>query len=189
MNDNNEILTHKGKQYNFLLDTSAIIYFEKMWQQCGASIFTALNELSDVNFFVCNMVLSEFISGPNRFDPTQLTIFFDHVLNAESAMNPDMKENRFIVEEDGELKYIVLNRISPTDYAQILLCQNHPQLTLVTNDRRMLRSGAHVIPGRIIGIPALLNRLLSVYPENQRLLTLRDTADRIFDKKRAIKIT
>jgi len=120
--------------------------------------------------------------------PTRFSTFINHVLNAESAINADWKENRFLIKDNGQTKYIVLNKISPTDYAQILLCQNHPELVLVVNDRKMLRSGSQIIPERIIGIPALLNRLLDVFPENDRLKTLKNTGEYIFKKKHALGV-
>ena len=182
---NSKILANRGKKYNFLFDTSTILYFEQMWKQCGASIFVVINEIPDVNFFVCNEVLSEFISGNHGFNPTQLNIFFDHILNAESSMNRDYKENRFLINEGGEVKYIVLNKVSTTDYAQILLCQNHPELVLVANDRKLIKSGAQTVPGRVIGIPALFDRLLSLYSDNERLKVLKKTCDEMFVKKHA----
>ena len=186
MENNNKILANSGKKYNFLLDTSVILYFEKMHERCGASIFIVFDELPDVNFFVCNDVLSEFISGDHGFNPTQLNIFFDHILNAESSMDRSRKENRFLISENGEIKYIILNKISATDYAQILLCQNHSELILVANDRKLIKSGAQVISGRrVIGIPALLDRLLKLYPHNDRLKILKKTGEEMFEKKSA----
>lgn len=185
MEENNQILADTGKQQNFMLDTSAILYFQTIWKNCGASIFTVFKELPDVNFYVCNEVLSELIGGKNGFAPTQLGPFLGHILNAESSMVPGWKENRFLIQENGETKFIVLNKISSTDYAQILLCQNHSELVLVANDRRMIKSGAQVLENRMIGIPAMLKRLRSVYPNNPRLKTIQDTGDAIFEKKHA----
>ena len=186
INRNNAIITKNGKEYNFLFDTSTILYFEQIWKVCGASIFTAIAELPDVTFFVCNDVVSELMNGSHGFNPTQLNIFFDHILNAEGAMIPDHKENRFLVEEDGEVKYVVLNKISSTDYAQVMLCQNHPELTLVANDRKLIKSGAQVITGRrVFGIPALLDKLLTLHPNNERLKEIKKTGDAMFEKKHA----
>lgn len=184
--DNSRILAEKGRKYNFLFDTSTIRYFEQIWKQCGVSIFVAMSEIANVNFFVCNEVLSELINVPSGFNPTQLNIFFDHILNVESSMSRNRKENRFLINENGEVKYVVLNKISSTDYAQILLCQNHPELTLVANDRKLIKSGAQVVPDRrVIGIPSLLDKLLVLHPDNARLQELKKTADGMFIKKHA----
>lgn len=186
MDLNKEILKKNSRKYNFLFDTSSIIYLEALWKRSGASIFKALGELPDVNFFVVNDVVSELISGKNA-SPVDgvLNTFFNHILNSESSMAPNYKENKFLIEQGGEVKYIILNKISATDYAQILLCQNHLELTLVTNDRKMLKSGARVILGRrILGIPAFLNKLVELHPDNKRLASIKATAELMFIKKR-----
>ena len=91
-----------------------------------------------------------------------------------------------LIEENGEVKYIVLNNISATDYAQILICQNHKTLILVANDKKMLKSAIQVIKERrVIGIPALLNWLLVLYPDNGRLKALKETGDKLFIKRHA----
>jgi hypothetical protein len=187
MDENNKILATKGKKYNFLFDTSTIIYFQVMYEHCGASIFVAFKECSDVNFFVLNDVLSELMQGLRGVNPTQLNIFFDHILNSESSMDHNRKENRFLIEKDGEIKYVVLNNISATDYAQVLICQNHRELILVANDKKMLKSAAQIIKERrVIGIPALLDKLLVLYPSNERLKLLKKTGDELFVKRHAL---
>lgn len=186
MEDNNKTLQAQGKKYNFLFDTSAILYFQVMHQHCGASIFTVINECPEVNFFVLNDVLSELIQGQKGISPLQLNVFLNHILNSESAMDLNRKENRFLVKEDGEIKYTVLNSISATDYAQVLICQNHAQLVLVANDKKMIKSAAQVLEGRrIVGIPAFLDRLLLLYPKNERLKALKKAGDKLFVKKHA----
>ncbi|MBI2196106.1 hypothetical protein HYU45_00655 [Candidatus Daviesbacteria bacterium] len=186
MEENNKLLLSKGKKYNFLFDTSTILYFQEMHKYCGASIFKAIEECPDVTFFVLNDVLSELMQGSKAINPTQLGSFLNHILNVESSMDRSRKENRFLISEDGEIKYIVLNSISATDYAQILVCQNHPQLTLVANDKKMIKSAAQVIKGRrTLGIPSFLDRLLVLYPDNERLKVLKKTGDELFVKKHA----
>jgi hypothetical protein len=186
MDQNRKVLLTKGKKYNFLFDTSTILYFQEMYKHSGVSIFTTLQECPEVNFFVINDVLSELMQGSKGLNPTQLSSFFDHVLNAESSMDHDVKENRFLIRDGKDVKYIVLNNISATDYAQVLLCQNHGQLTLVANDKRMLKSAAQVVEGRrVVGIPAFLERLIRIYPDNKRLEALKKTGDELFNKTHA----
>lgn len=186
MDHNKQTLLTQGKKYNFLFDTSTILYFQVIHQHCGASIFAAINECPEVNFFVLNDVLSELMQGKKGINPTQLNVFMNHILNSESAMDRNRKENRFLIEEDGEIKYIVLSSISATDYAQVLICQNYTQLMLVANDKKMLKSAAQVLEGRrTLGIPAFLDRLLLLYPENERLKALKKAGDELFVKKHA----
>lgn len=186
MDQNNQTLLTQGKKYNFLFDTSTILYFQVLHEHCGASIFTAIKECAEVNFFVLNDVLSELMQGKKGINPTQLNLFMNHILNSESAMDRNRKENRFLIEEDGQKKYIVLSSISATDYAQVLVCQNHTQLVLVANDKKMLKSAAQVLEGRrTLGIPAFLDRLLLLYPHNERLKELKKAGDELFVKKHA----
>lgn len=186
MDLNNKVLLESGKKYNFLFDTSAILRFQALYEVCGVSIFKAINECKDINFFILNEVIMELMQGTKSISPTQIGGLLNHILNSESSMDRSHKENRFIINEKGQIKYIVLNKVSATDYAQILMCQNHPELTLVSNDKKMLKSAAQVIKGRrVIGIPALLDRLLILYPENERVKTLKKTGDKIFKKKHA----
>lgn len=186
MDQNNQTLLTQGKKYNFLFDTSTILYFQVLHEHCGASIFTAIKECAEVNFFVLNDVLSELMQGKKGINPTQLNLFMNHILNSESAMDRNRKENRFLIEEDGQIKYIVLSSISATDYAQVLVCQNHTQLVLVANDKKMLKSAAQVLEGRrTLGISAFLDRLLLLYPHNERLKELKKAGDELFVKKHA----
>ena len=142
--------------------------------------------MSRRQFFILTNVLSELIQGPNGISPTQLNPFFNHILAPESAMGNDKKENRFLINVKGKIKYVVLNKISVTDYAQVLVCQNHKELTLVANDKKMLKSAAQVIKERrVTGIPALLDKLLTLYPNNERLRVLKKTGDELFTKKHA----
>jgi hypothetical protein len=186
MNENNKILQLYGKKLNFLLDTSAILYFQELYRHCGASIFKAMAECQDINFFVLNYVLSELLQGPKGLNPTQLGPLINHILNSEYSSDPKRKENRFLIEVNGETRYIVLNNISTTDYAQVLACQNHKELTLVSNDVKLLKSAAQVIKERrVVGIPAMLDRILFLYPKNKRIKVLKETGDKLFAKKHA----
>lgn len=188
MENNRKILSEHAKDYNFLLDTSAIRYLQIMHSVSGASIFKVFEECPDVNFFVANVVLSELMNGPNALTPIQIGAFLNHILNSESSMMPERKENRFLVEENGEVKYVELNKISSTDYAQVLLCQNHTELILVTNDKKLIRSAAQVVKGRrVVGIPALFDKLLELYPNNERVKKLKETGEKIFSQKHAFE--
>lgn len=185
---NRNIIAEKGKKYNFLLDTSTIIYLEIIWKKCGANMLMTLEKLPDINFFVTSQVLVELMSGKKGYSTGILGDYDGHILNSEGSFVPNWKENRFLIEQDCEVRYIVLNKISDTDYSQILMCQNHLELTLVTNDRKMLKSGVQVILGRrIFGIPAFLEKLIDLYPKNKRLLVIKETADQMFIKKNPFK--
>jgi hypothetical protein len=184
--ENTKLILSTGKKYNFLFDTSTILYFQELYIAFGVNIFKVMEECPNVNFFVINHVLSELMQGKKGISPYQLRRFFNHILNSESSTSHNRKENRFLIEEKGEVKYVILNNISATDYAQVLLCQNHRELTLVANDKKMLKSAAQVIKERrVVGIPAMLDRLIHVYPNNKNLKLLKKTGDEMFIKSHA----
>jgi hypothetical protein len=132
-----------------------------------------------------NDVLSELMQGPLAINPTQLGQFLNHILNSEASMDHKRKEKRFLIEENGEVKYVVLNAVSAIDFGQILLCQNHLELIVVSNDREMIKSAAQLLHKRVMGMPAMLNKLLELYPENEILKVLQKTGEEIFSQKHA----
>ena len=183
METNSKTIASFGKKYNFLFDTSTILYFQDMFVYCGVSIFTVLKDCPKATFFITNNVLEELLRGPKRLKLNQIGFFVNHILNAELSMDRNIKENRFLIEENDEIKFIVLNKVSAIDYAQILMCQNHKELTLVSNDKKMLKSAAQVVKGRrVVGMPALLDRLLRTNPNNKKLKVLKETGDNLYRK-------
>ena len=58
----------------------------------------------------------------------------------------DHKENRIIVKIDNELYYKIGNKVSGTDYSLLVMCQNYPYLTLVTEDKRILKNARRITP-------------------------------------------
>lgn len=68
---------------------------------------------------------------------------------------------------DGKIKSYNHNKISQADQNQILLCQNHLQLVLLTTDHKLLRSAAPVLPNRIMDLQNLFELLVNT--ENPHL--------------------
>ena len=99
-------------------------------------------------------------------------------------MSHDLKENRFLIEENGQIKYIVLNKVSAQDWGQVLLCQNHPELILVSNDRKLLKSAGIILKERVIGINALIDRMIQLEPEIQEYRKLKEEALKLFELKK-----
>jgi hypothetical protein len=151
-----------------------------------------LKEFPNEYFFVSNEVVVEIENRPRKF---KFGYFINHILNSPISMDSNWKENRFLVKENGETRYITLNKVSNVDYGQISLAQNHPELTLVSNDRKLLKSAAHIIPGRVLGMPILIERLCDKYPDNKPLKSIKKTLGQTHElkssldksKKRSIK--
>lgn len=167
---------NSGKKI-FIIDSSAFCRFEEIQIACGKNILSIMKASSKYTFVILNTVLVELMNGPRSLD---LNFFMNNIVNSEISMDPKWKENRFIIEEDGEIRYVVLNKISAVDYGQISLCQNHPEFSLVTNDEKMLKSASRIIPGRIFGPAGLLDRLLEFDPNNTDIKLIQLTALKIF---------
>ena len=87
-----------------------------------------------------------------------------HIINNPSAIvnNPD-KENRFIKKENNEISVVIGNNISSEDYSTIVLCQHNPDFILVTNDKKMLKSGKLVLQDyQLLNYDNFINELRKV---------------------------
>ena len=172
----------KGKKLH-LFDSSVFVRSEEIFKVSGVDFIDSFQLLEEEYFFVSNEALMELSNGPRRVN---FKSFLNHILNVEGGMDKKWKENRFIIEKDGRLGYIVLNKISSIDYLQVLLCQNHPTLTLVSSDRKLLKSAAQIIPGRVLGFPVLVERLTNKYPKNKDIKVINETIKNIYEMKNAL---
>ena len=99
-----------------------------------------------------------------------LELFGSHIINSEFSMKSGYKENKFIYEDNGELRYIVLNKISGNDYAQIHLCQQHKILNIVSNDQKLIKSAKCMLGENRAGGPADLVKFMKyLHPEIKAL--------------------
>ncbi len=172
-----------GDKFLYLLDSSAYIRLEELSQMTNCNFLEMLHTLSKNSyFFLTNEVVVELMNGPRI---CAIETYLEHVINAEVSMDKSWKENRFIIEESGQLKYLILNRISSTDYGQIHLCQNHRKLNLVSNDRKMLKSAKTIIEDRCLGIDKLLDELLK---RETLLVETINTVKQALEKNYAKKI-
>lgn len=176
---------HKDKKV-YLFDTGVFARSEEIASVCGSDFIEIFSKLPEEYFFVTNEVLLELMNGPRTILPG---FFMKHILNAEGAMDRTLKENRFIIEKDGNLSYIVLNKVSSVDYSQILLCQNHKELILVSNDRKLLKSAAQILPDRVIGFPTLIINLSQKYPSNKPLMYVRKVIDEHYELKNIFRLS
>lgn len=181
---NKNLIQKHSSKIIFLIDSSAYCFIEEIEQICGFNVLEIIHNSKRAHFFITNEVFVELMNGPRKLDPA---IYINHLLNVESSMDSDWKENRFLIEENGAIKYVVLNKISSVDYGQILLCQNHPELILVTNDRKILRSSAQIIPGRIYGTPRLVERMLELESTQSSLKIIQATIKSHYEMKSPFK--
>lgn len=177
-NNRDRIEKYAGKTI-YLFDTGVFARSEEIQKFCGINFVDVFKKLPNEHFFISNEVLCEISNSRNlNYD-----YFLNHLLNAEGSMDPNWKENRFLFEENGEIKIVVLNKVSRTDYMQVLLCQNHEELILVSNDRKLLKSAVQVIPGQVLGVPVLVERLRRKYSDIKELEMIGNTLKQIYKLK------
>ncbi len=160
---NEEILNEDRSEYLFLIDSSALLNFFKVDREIGLPILGLIEYSQYTNFYITNEV---FLEMSQKEGILNLELFGQHIINSEFSFAPEYKENKFLVEENGELRYIILNKISGTDYGQIHFCQQHKKINLVSNDRKLIKSAKSVIGEKRAGGPAdLVKLLMKLHPE------------------------
>jgi len=131
----------------YLLDTNIIL---TIWEQ-GLDILDIIEENSFVDFKITNDCVVEscpYTEDINEYfrNPKILQLLDHMISNDVSSGVEGIKLNRFIIKKDNKIYSIVGNKISPIDYSLIVMCQNYPYLTLVTDDKRILKSAQKIIP-------------------------------------------
>lgn len=160
---NKQLLSRFQSRPLYLFDNSIFGVSEHIARQIKINFVELFEEVKPETFFVSNEVMAELMNGPRNVN---YGFFHGRVLNVEGSFDRARRENRFVVKEDGEFKVITLNKISSTDYNQILLCQNHPELVLVSNDRKLLKSAASIVPLQVLGLYNILKQISSDFPVN-----------------------
>jgi len=166
----------KGKTI-FLFDSSTFCRYEELFLYSGINFFEVLGKLDRIIFLLTNEVIVELMNGPRKLHPKFL---LDHIINVEGSMDHSLKENRFLYEKKGKLHYMVLNKVSAVDWNQVLLCQNHSDLVLVTNDRKLLKSSKVILGDRSFGAASLIYKLLEMYPDDTDLQSLEIKSKELF---------
>ena len=180
---NDKVILELVSKEIFLLDSSAIIRFEEIFRISSINVFEEVLESSRVHYLVSNDVFRELLNGPRYIDLMKL--FSDRVINSEQSTNGE-KENRFLIEKDGQVYFTELNKISMTDYGQILLCQNHSELILVANDQKMMKSAGALIGDRVVDINKFLNSLIIAHKDNKNLKQASKVIEKHYKSKRII---
>lgn len=170
----------KGKTI-FLFDSSTFCRYEELSLYSGINFFEVVGKLDRIVFLLTNEVIVELMNGPRKLHPKFL---LDHIINVEGSMDHSLKENRFLYEKEGKLHYLVLNKVSAVDWNQVMLCQNHSDLILVTNDKKLLKSSKVILGDRSFGAASLLYKLMEMYPNDADLRTLEIKSKELFQHGR-----
>jgi predicted nucleic acid-binding protein len=167
MEDNDATLAASQGELILLIDSSAYEEIRRLANETG---YHALNFIirryPKIDFFFSADVFRELNAravSPNVFNMA------NRALQAEGAsIDPRSKVDLGLYNAtDGTIKSYKHNKISQVDQSQILLCQNHLELVLLTTDHKLLRSAAPVLPNRIMDLQNLFELLVNT--ENPHL--------------------
>ena len=153
----------------FLLDSSAFLIFERWGNILGFNLLQKIQDSQKYHFFITNEVFVELHQKPPGRYRDEL---WKDILNAEGSMSRDVKFSSFPIDINGETFAIVINAISAEDFNQIWLCSNHTELTLISNDRKLLKAVATVLGGRAVGPSVFIKKFIKDYPEDTDLKKL-----------------
>jgi hypothetical protein len=167
MDHNDKVLAASKGDLILLIDSSAYGEIQRLANETGYHALNfIINRYPKIDFFFSADVFQELNArglSPNAPNIAQ------RALQAEgSSIDPKSKVNIGLYNStDGQIKSYTHNKISHADQSQILLCQNHLQLVLLTTDHKLLRSAAPVLPQRIMDLQNLFELLVNT--ENPHL--------------------
>jgi hypothetical protein len=164
MDENDRRINERGGELNLLIDSSVYHELNRIESEIGIHPLDLIQNYPKVKFFFTHSMINENIRGRMGFNEESAWMF-NHSLQDEGSFNG--KESRFLYNDvNGQTRVITLNNISPEDYSQILIAQNHEKLVLVTNDHKMLKSAGALLSGRLMDLPNMLD-LFSESPDPQ----------------------
>lgn len=171
MEQNDKILAASPAELILLIDSSAFIGMRNIAAAKGAHPINLLNRYPKIDYFFSNSVANEFARGKEGFSPDTFNMIKKSLQDEAVSLDDKAKDNRHLYEaKDGKVKVAELTKISAVDYGQILLCQNHKQLVLLTNDHNMLKNAAALLDRRVMDVQNLLELMSETPdPELQRI--------------------
>ncbi len=176
---NKNVIFTMGSEFIFLIDSCTYSDIQLFVRHTGIDLLREIESLDSFDFLISNNALMEVMNGPDNVD---IDFLLNHIINAEGAGSG--KDNRFIVDSNGTPSVVELRMVSQSDMNMILLCQNHPELRLVTNDIGLLRNGQQLLgPNRVFGLPVLIEHLLKSEPDRQSLRNAKEKLTDIWELK------
>lgn len=140
----------------YLLDGNIVDIFEYVLNHTRVDLFEEIEKQEGYTFMFTSGVAAELMNRPGSID---MNIIKHHIINT-SGSSSSKKENRFIIEEDGESRVAFGNMVSIVDWEMVLLCQENKRLMLVTNDYGLTKNALRAIgENRTKTIYSLLNEL------------------------------
>jgi hypothetical protein len=167
MEHNDRVLAASRGELILLIDSSAYGEIQRIANETEYHALNfIINRYPKIDFFFSADVFREL--NARGISPNAPNIASRALRTEGMSIDPSSKVNLGLYNStDGQIKSYGHNKISQADQNQILLCQNHLELTLLTNDHRLLRSAAPVLPNRIMDLQNLLELLVNT--ENPHL--------------------
>ncbi|HEY1645454.1 MAG TPA: hypothetical protein VGF75_03645 [Candidatus Saccharimonadales bacterium] len=167
MEQNDKIIVASQAELILLIDSSA---YEEIRRIANDTGYHALNFIirryPKIDFFFSEGVVKEL--NARQISPNLPNMAQRILKDESSSIDPTSKVNLGMYNAtDGTIKSYKHNKISQTDQNQILLCQNHIQLVLLSIDHKLLRSAAPVLPNRFMDLQNLFELLVNT--ENPHL--------------------
>jgi len=167
MEHNDAVLAASQGELILLIDSSAYEEIQRLANETG---YHALNFIvrryPKIDFFFSADVFREL--NARGLSPNAPNIATRALQPEGVSIDPNSKVSIGLYNAaDGQIKSYKHNNISQADQNQILLCQNHLQLVLLSNDHKLLRSAAPVLPNRIMDLQNLFELLVNT--ENPHL--------------------
>jgi len=163
MEENDKILSNNSADVILLIDTNTYLDMNKIAEITGYHVLNFLKRYPHIDYYFSFGMIKEILANPKGLDPN-IGNMGQRALNEEtfylSSEAIKIKSSEVLYNSiDGRIKQISLNNISATDHAEILLCQNHPQLLLVTTDKKMMKTAAPLLDRRLTDLQGLLEFL------------------------------
>lgn len=161
MNDNERdyieaLFTRHPKATKVLLDANIFNYALLAQEAIGINLFAFLTECEDVfNWYVIQFEANNLLKS-GKFRPD---IMAQHMLPAEDVGIKKMGSVPHINKETQGLEFWNLNTLQFGDFMMISLAHNFPELTIITNDSALFKTGDAALDGRAISFHGFINTI------------------------------
>lgn len=156
MEINDKTIAENPAELKLLVDSSAYLCMQELAKAIGIHVLDLIDDhYPNVDYFFSQGMINELIKGREGFNA--LGLFNKSLQDEGVSIDDEFKDNRFLYNsKDGSVRSAKLTTVSHVDSGQILLCQNHPELVLLTNDHRMLKNAAALLDRRLMDFLNLL---------------------------------
>lgn len=167
MERNDAKLEASNAYLKLLIDSSAFIAFQKIGAATGTHPMNLLELNPNIDYYFSNAVVNEFVRGSQGLSPDTVNMLERSLEDEMAVIGDGLKDNRHLyIDKNGKTRWTTLNTISSVDSGQILLCQNHDDLVLLTNDHNMLKNATALLDRRLMDVETLLRMMSDVRDRN-----------------------